>query len=162
MLVDHIIKNKEGVIGPKGSVMVDTGVYTGRSPNDKYIVEESSSRDKIWWGDVNKKISNNIFDILHKKVIEYYNKDNSSNTYVFDGFAGADEKHTLNVRFIAKKAWQSHFVHNMFIRPGNDDLNGFNPDFTIINASEVYNEEYKKLGMHSKTFIIFHLKRKLQ
>ena len=72
LLVDDIIKNKEGIIGPKGSVLVDTGVYTGRSPKDKYIVEESSSKDKIWWGEVNKKISNDIFDILYKKVIQYY------------------------------------------------------------------------------------------
>ena len=160
-LVDDIINNKEGVLGPKGSVMVDTGVYTGRSPKDKYIVEESSSKDKIWWGDVNKKISNDIFDILYKKVIQYYNEKNLSATYVFDGFAGADKKHTLNVRFIAKKAWQSHFVHNMFIRPSKDDLENFQPGFTIINASEVYNEEFKKLGMHSKTFIIFHLKKRI-
>jgi len=160
-LVDDIINNKEGVLGPNGSVMVDTGVYTGRSPKDKYIVEESSSKDKIWWGDVNKKISNDTFDILYKKVIQYYNEKNLSATYVFDGFAGADKKHTLNVRFIAKKAWQSHFVHNMFIRPSKDDLENFQPGFTIINASEVYNEKFKKLGMHSKTFIIFHLKKRI-
>lgn len=160
-LVDNILKNKEGNIGPKGSVLVDTGIYTGRSPKDKYIVEESTSKNKIWWGEVNKKISNATFDILYKKVIEYYNEKNKSNTYIFDGFAGADSKHTLNVRFIAKKAWQSHFVHNMFIRPKSRDLNNFQPGFTIINASEVFNEDYKKLGMNSKTFIIFHLKKKV-
>ncbi len=161
LLVDDIIKNKEGIIGPKGSVLVDTGVYTGRSPKDKYIVEESSSKDKIWWGEVNKKISNDIFDILYKKVIQHYNEESSSATYVFDGFAGADKEHALNVRFVAKKAWQSHFVNNMFIRPKNNDLCDFQPGFTIINASEVYNDDFKKLGMHSETFIVFHLEKRI-
>ena len=84
--------------------MVDTGIYTGRSPKDKYIVEEESSKEKIWWGDVNKKISNDIFETLYKKVIQYYNTENASKTYIFDGYAGADPKYALNVRFIAKNS----------------------------------------------------------
>ena len=160
-LAKDIVDNKEGVIGLRGSMMVDTGIYTGRSPKDKYIVEEKSSKEKIWWGDVNKKISNDIFDKLYDKVIQYYNKENLSKTYIFDGYAGADPQYALNVRFIAKKAWQSHFVHNMFIRPDKKQLAGFDPSFTIINASEVFNKDYKKFGMHSETFIIFHLKRKI-
>lgn len=160
-LAKDIVDNKEGVIGLRGSMMVDTGIYTGRSPKDKYIVEEKSSKEKIWWGDVNKKISNDIFDKLYDKVIQYYNKENLSKTYIFDGYAGADPQYALNVRFIAKKAWQSHFVHNMFIRPDEKQLAGFDPSFTIINASEVFNKDYKKFGMHSETFIIFHLKRKI-
>ena len=141
--------------------MVDTGIYTGRSPKDKYIVEEESSNGKIWWGDVNKKISNDIFEKLYDKVTQYYNSENLSKTYIFDGYAGADPQYALNVRFIAKKAWQSHFVHNMFIRPDKKQLIEFDPSFTIINASEVFNEDYEKFGMHSETFIIFHLKRKI-
>ena len=160
-LAKDIVDNKEGVIGLRGSVMVDTGIYTGRSPKDKYIVEEESSKEKIWWGDVNKKISNDIFDKLYDKVIQYYNNENLSKTYIFDGYAGADPQYALNVRFIAKKAWQSHFVHNMFIRPDKKQLTEFDPSFTIINASEVFNEDYEKFGMHSETFIIFHLKRKI-
>ena len=160
-LAKDIIGNNEGTTGLRGSVMVDTGIYTGRSPKDKYIVEEESSKEKIWWGDVNKKISNDIFETLYKKVIQYYNNENASKTYIFDGYAGADPKYALNVRFIAKKAWQSHFVHNMFIRPDEKELVGFDPGFTIINASEVFNKDFKKFGMHSETFIIFHLKRKI-
>ena len=160
-LVKDILDNNEGVTGLRGSVMVDTGIYTGRSPKDKYIVEEESSKEKIWWGDVNKKISNDIFDILYDKVIQYYNNKNLSKTYIFDGYAGADPQYALNVRFIAKKAWQSHFVHNMFIRPEKKELAGFDPSFTIINASEVFNKDHKKFGMHSETFIIFHLKRRI-
>lgn len=160
-LAKDIVDNKEGVIGFRGSIMVDTGIYTGRSPKDKYIVEEESSNGKIWWGDVNKKISNDIFEKLYDKVTQYYNNENLSKTYIFDGYAGADPQYALNVRFIAKKAWQSHFVHNMFIRPDRKQLIEFDPSFTIINASEVFNEDYEKFGMHSETFIIFHLKRKI-
>ena len=87
-LVIDIVKNKEGVIGLRDAVMVDTGVYTGRSPQDKYIVDEPSSNDKIWWGPVNRKISENIFDDLNDKVVNYYNTSDNSKTYVFDGFGG--------------------------------------------------------------------------
>ena len=160
-LVSDIVKNNEGVVGHRGAAMVDTGVYTGRSPKDKYIVYEPNSSDKVWWGDVNRKISSETFDILYKRVIEYYNKSDSSKTYVFDGFAGADPNYALSVRILAKKAWQAHFVHNMFIRPKLNDLDNFEPDFTIINASDLKNVDYKKFGMNSETFIIFHLTKKI-
>ena len=130
-LVSDIVSNGEGVIGLNGAAMVNTGIYTGRSPKDKYIVDESSSSDKIWWGDVNKKISDSIFNKLYEKVINYYNDSDESKTYLFDGFAGADPKYALNVRILAKKAWQSHFVHNMFIRPTKEDLVGFKPNLQL-------------------------------
>ena len=93
--------------------------------------------------------------------MDYYNHSDDSNTYVFDGFAGADPTYRLNVRIIAKKAWQAHFAHNMFIRPDEGELDGFNPDFTIINASDVYNQKFEAYGMHSKTFIIFHMAKQI-
>ena len=160
-LVDDILMNKEGLLGLRGAAMVDTGIYTGRSPKDKYIVNESSSNKEIWWGDVNQKISENIFDKLYKQVIEFYNSNDETKTYVFDGFAGADSKYSLNVRIIAKKAWQAHFVHNMFIRPKDGELDGFLPGFTIINASDVKNFNYEEYGMNSETFIIFHMAKKI-
>jgi len=160
-LVTDIVKNGEGTIGLRGAAMVDTGIYTGRSPQDKYIVDEASSTDKIWWGPVNRKISEDIFDKLYQKVVNYYNDSDNSKTYVFDGFAGADPTYSLNVRIIAKKAWQAHFVHNMFIRPKNGELNGFDPGFTIINASDVSNEDFEAFGMNSETFILFHLGRQI-
>mgnify|MGYP001174966802 FL=1 len=159
-LVDDIISNKEGILASTGAAIVDTGKYTGRSPNDKYIVDECSSSDNIWWGNVNQKISEEIFDDLYSKVIGYYNSSQSK-TYLFDGFAGADSDYALSVRFLVKKAWQAHFVHNMFIRPQNGQLKNFNPDFTIINASDVKNLNYKNHGMNSETFIIFHLGKKI-
>ena len=160
-MVNDIINNGEGVVGLRGAAMVDTGIYTGRSPNDKYIVDEPSSIEKIWWGPVNRKVSEEVFDILYNKVVNYYNRSDDSKTYIFDGFAGADPTYSLNVRIIAKKAWQAHFVHNMFIRPEDGELDDFNPEFTIINASDVSNKDFKTLGMNSETFILFHLERRI-
>ena len=160
-MVADIVGNGEGVIGLRGAAMVDTGIYTGRSPNDKYIVDEPSSNEKIWWGPVNRKVSEEVFDGLYNKVVNYYNRSDDSKTYIFDGFAGADPAYSLNVRIIAKKAWQAHFVHNMFIRPEDGELDGFDPEFTIINASDVSNKDFKTLGMNSETFILFHLGRRI-
>ena len=159
-LIEETVKNGEGIIGPKGATIVDTGQFTGRSPKDKYIVDEPSSSDKVWWGPVNKKIDESIFDELYASVVDYYNSD-SSKTYLFDGFAGFDPSHSINVRIIAKRAWQAHFVNNMFIRPEKNQLNNFSPDFTIINASSVQNKAFKEHGMNSETFIIFHLGKKI-
>jgi phosphoenolpyruvate carboxykinase (ATP) len=160
-MVTDIVGNGEGAIGLRGAAMVDTGIYTGRSPNDKYIVDEPSSTEKIWWGPVNRKVSEEVFDVLYNKVVNYYNRSDDSKTYIFDGFAGADPTYSLNVRIIAKKAWQAHFVHNMFIRPEDGELDDFNPEFTIINASDVSNKDFKTLGMNSETFILFHLGRRI-
>ena len=161
MLIEDTVLRKEGRMGLRGAVMVDTGKYTGRSPKDKYFVVEPSSSQNLWWGSVNQEISEDIFNDLYADVIDHYNQSSNSNTYVFDGFAGADSKYRIGVRMIAKKAWQSHFVHNMFIRATEKELAEFKPDFTIINASEVFNENFKKHGMNSETFIIFHLEKKI-
>lgn len=160
-IIENIVNHQEGTLGLNGAVMVDTGRYTGRSPKDKYFVDEESSNKNLWWGPVNAKIDESIFDDLYEQVVDYYNHSDDSNTYVFDGFAGADPTYRLNVRIIAKKAWQAHFAHNMFIRPEKGELDGFNPDFTIINASDVYNQKFEAYGMHSKTFIIFHMAKQI-
>ena len=160
-IIEDIILHKEGKMGMNGAVMVDTGRYTGRSPKDKYFVDEKSSNKHLWWGPVNLKLDESIFNELYSKVVDYYNHADDSNNYVFDGFAGADPNYRLNVRMIAKKAWQTHFAHNMFIRPEEGELDGFEPDFTIINASDVYNLKFEEYGMNSKTFIIFHLGKRI-
>ena len=160
-IIENIVDHQEGTLGLNGAVMVDTGRYTGRSPKDKYFVDEGSSNKNLWWGPVNAKIDESIFDDLYEQVVDYYNHSDDSNTYVFDGFAGADPTYRLNVRIIAKKAWQAHFAHNMFIRPEKGELDGFNTDFTIINASDVYNQKFEAYGMHSKTFIIFHMAKRI-
>ena len=108
-LIKDAVENKEGVIGLNGALMVDTGEFSGRIPNDKFIVDEDSSSEDIWWGEVNQKLSQNNFDYLLKKVLETY-ENLSSSYYVFDGFAGDDSDNSLNVRMITKKAWQSLFA----------------------------------------------------
>ena len=160
-LIEDNILQKTGKIGMRGAIMVDTGRFTGRSPKDKYFVIEPTSKEHLWWGEVNQKINEDVFDELFEKVINRYNHADDSNTYVFDGFAGADPNYSINVRMIAKKAWQAHFVHNMFIRPTEDELADFTPDFTIINASDVFNDQFEKHGMNSETFIIFHMGKKI-
>ena len=159
-LIDEILKNKEGVISSTGAPIVDTGKFTGRSPKDKYIVDEPSSNSQIWWGQVNQKINEKVFDELFSKIVDYYNSD-PNDTYMFDGYAGFDPKYSINVRILAKRAWQAHFVHNMFIRPESNDLDNFSPDFTIINASDVKNENFKEHGMNSESFVIFHMAKKI-
>ena len=159
-LIDEILKNNEGVISSTGAPIVDTGKFTGRSPKDKYIVDEPSSNSQIWWGQVNQKIDEKVFDELFSKIVDYYNSD-PNDTYMFDGYAGFDPKYSINVRILAKRAWQAHFVHNMFIRPESNDLDNFSPDFTIINASDVKNENFKEHGMNSESFVIFHMAKKI-
>ena len=159
LVCEHIIDNNEGVVGQKGAMMVDTGEFTGRSPDDKYFVEESFSKDNLWWGPVNRKISKSVYKKLYDKVIDYY-ESTSSKSYVFEGYAGSDLDYKLPIRVIAKKAWQHMFCRNMFINISNSKKN-FNPDFTIINASDVINEDFKDDNMNSEVFIIFNLKDKI-
>jgi len=159
-LIEEGLINKETKMGINGAVMVDTGIYTGRSPKDKYFVEEELTKENLWWGEVNQKIDSFVFDELFSLVKNFYNSE-SSKTYIFDGFGGADKDHRLPIRIIAKKAWQAHFANNMFIRPTADELTGFKPEFTIINASDISNSNYLKHKMNSETFIIFNLKKKI-
>ena len=159
LISNHIIAN-EGEMSPSGALMVDTGVFTGRSPDDKYFVEEDYSKDDLWWGPVNRKIDDKVFEKLYLKIVKYYN-ESLTNTYIFNGFAGADKDYRISVRVLAKKAWQYHFCRNMFINLDKDDEKKFNPDFTIINASDIINEDFKEDGMNSEVFIIFNLKKKI-
>tara|TARA_B110000196_G_scaffold127505_1_gene110601 strand:- start:1822 stop:3435 length:1614 start_codon:yes stop_codon:yes gene_type:complete len=159
-LIEDGLLNGEVVMGMNGATIVDTGAYTGRSPKDKYFVEESSSVKNLWWGPVNRPVDEAIFDELYAKIIDYYN-NSSSKTYIFDGFAGADLENRLSLRVIVKRAWQAHFCHNMFICPTQDELVDFAPEFTIINASDVKDELFQEHGLNSETFVIFNLKKKI-
>ena len=159
-LIQEGLLNKETKMSMNGAVMVDTGIYTGRSPKDKYIVEEDSTKENIWWGDVNQKLDEEIFDELFGLIKDFYNS-NSSKTYVFDGYGGDDKDHRLPIRIIAKKSWQAHFAHNMFVRPAKQELENFNPEFTIINASDISNSKYLSHKMNSETFIVFNLRKKI-
>ena len=161
-LIEKALRNGEGKLCTRGELMVDTGTYTGRSPNDKYFVKEEFSGDNLWWGPVNRPTDTAVFEKLYQKVIDYYEaNEDGKGAYIFDGFCGADTDNRLNVRIIAKKAWQAIFVNNMFIRPKTGELEGFEPDFTIINASEVMDEDFEEHGHNSETFVIFNLEKRV-
>ncbi len=150
--------NNEGNVADSGTMMVDTGQFTGRSPKDKYFVQHPDSENNIAWGNINKPVSAEIFDELYADVTEYLaDKD----LYVTDGYAGANQATRRNVRFITEFAWQSHFVKNMFIRPENDDLDNFAPDFRVYNASHLLNEKWAKQGLNSEVFVIFNIEKNI-
>lgn len=157
-LFEHEVRLQEGVIASSGAMAVDTGKFTGRSPKDKYFVEEPSSKDHIWWGKVNQPLSeatfNDLWDLAKGQL-------NDKELYVTDGRCGASEQTTLKIRVVSEVAWQAHFVKNMFIRPLEEELKDFAPEFTILNACRVSNHRWKEQGMNSEVFIAFHLAKKI-
>ena len=139
------------------AVNVMTGIYTGRSPKDKYIVDDAQSHDKVWWTTEEYKNDNHpmseevwakIKDIAIKELC-------NKNLYVMDAYCGANEATRLRVRFIMEVAWQAHFVKNMFIQPTEEELENFEPNFVIYNASKAKVENYKELGLNSETCVAF-------
>ena len=140
-----------------GVVSVSTGIFTGRSPKDKYFVNQEPSTNNLWWGDVNKPMDLKTFEKLHQKVIDHYNKK-VTQIYICDAYAGANKKTAKKVRFITEYAWQHHFVRNMFIRPDDDEnYNDFEPDFTIINGCNIVNEEWENDKLNSEVFVGFNV-----
>ncbi len=140
-----------------GAVNVMTGIYTGRSPKDKYIVDDASSHDKVWWTSEEYKNDNHpMSEAVWSKVKDIAVKELSGkDLYVVDAFCGANEDTRMAVRFIMEVAWQAHFVTNMFIRPTEEELKNFEPNFVIYNASKAKVENYKELGLNSETCVAF-------
>jgi len=157
-LFKHEVENNEGIVTANGTFAVDTGKFTGRSPNDKFFVDEPSSSDNIWWGPVNRKISNETFQTLKKKAL---NELDDNRVYVTDAYCGASLQNRLKVRVLCEFAWQSHFCKNMFIRPDEAELDGFTPDFTILNACKITDEDWEEHGLNSEVFVIFNMAEKL-
>ena len=139
------------------AVNVMTGIYTGRSPKDKYIVDDAQSHDKVWWtSDEYKNDNHPMSEEVWKTVKELAVKELSNKElYVVDAFCGANEATRLAVRFIVEVAWQAHFVKNMFIQPTAEELEKFEPNFVIYNASKAKVENYKELGLNSETCVAF-------
>ncbi|MBU0904443.1 MAG: phosphoenolpyruvate carboxykinase (ATP), partial [Firmicutes bacterium] len=131
-LVEKATSRGEAVLTSTGAVKAETGKYTGRSPKDKYMVEEDISKDKIDWGPVNQPISSEIFDSLYKKVIDYLKT--KEELFVFKGFAGADKQSRLSLQVINEYAWHNLFAHQLFIRPSAEELTTHEADFTIVSA----------------------------
>ena len=151
-LIAHELENGECRLASSGATMVDTGIFTGRSPKDKYFVNQDPSNKYIAWGDVNKKIDKAVFDellIVAKEQLS--NKD----LYITDVFCGSSAASKRSVRFVSEIAWQSHFVKNMFIRPTESELETFKPSFTVLNACKAVNEQWKNHGLNSEVFVLF-------
>ena len=140
-----------------GAVNVMTGIFTGRSPKDKYIVDDTQSHDKVWWTTEGYKNDNHpMSEDVWAKVKDLAVKELcNKNLYVVDAFCGANKNTRMAVRFIVEVAWQAHFVTNMFIKPTAEELANFKPNFVIYNASKAKVENYKELGLNSETCVAF-------
>ena len=155
---------EKGQVTELGAVNVMTGIYTGRSPKDKFLVKDATSENTVWWTSEeykndNKPVTTETWNVLKELAAkELSNKK----LYVVDGFCGANEATCLKVRFIMEVAWQAHFVTNMFIRPSKEELESFEPDFVVYNASKAKVENYKELGLNSETAVVFNLTTKEQ
>ncbi|EJK72083.1 hypothetical protein THAOC_06424 [Thalassiosira oceanica] len=163
-LFQHEVANAEGEVADAeygDTFCVDTGKFTGRSPKDKWIVKNigSESEALIDWGDVNQPTSPEVFEELYEKAVDHFNSIDRA--YVFDGFCGANPKSQRKIRFVHEMAWQQHFVTNMFIRANDEsDLEGFEPDFTVINACSQVNEEFQRHGLNSEVAVVFNIEKK--
>jgi phosphoenolpyruvate carboxykinase (ATP) len=156
-LVQAAVRRGEGELADMGPFVAVTAPHTGRSPNDKFVVEEPSSQNDIWWGTVNRPFTPEKFDVLLADVQEYLNERDE--LFVQDLYAGADPAHRLNVRYVTPNAWHAHFVRNMFIRPEHGELAGFAPNFSVIHAPE-FQADPEAHGTRSGAFIILNLARR--
>ena len=150
---------EKGRVSELGAVDVMTGIYTGRSPKDKFIVMDENSKDTVWWTSEgykndNKPASKEAWDACKKLAI---NELSNKRLFVVDAFCGANKDTRMAIRFIMEVAWQAHFVTNMFIKPTAEELENFEPDFVVYNASKAKVENYKELGLNSETAVVFNI-----
>ena len=155
---------ERGVVTRFGAVAVDTGRFTGRSPQDKYFVEEETSRDNLWWeapenpGSNNKRMSEETWRHLRKIATDQLN---GKDLYVIDGFVGTNPSTRLRIRVVTEVAWLAHFSKNMFIRPTEEELRDFEPDWTVLNACKTTCKDYQQYGMRSEVFAAFNIKERM-
>ena len=155
---------EKGQVTELGAVNVMTGVFTGRSPKDKYIVNDDTTRDTIWWTtpqspNDNKPVTTEVWNQLKETTL---NQLSGKRLFVMDTFCGANPDSRLKVRFIMEVAWQAHFVKNMFIRPTDEELENYGePDFVSLNASKTTNPNWKEQGMNSEVYTVFNLTEKM-
>ncbi|WP_373767468.1 phosphoenolpyruvate carboxykinase (ATP) [Glaesserella sp.] len=155
---------EKGVLTTSGAVAVDTGIFTGRSPKDKYLVLDENTKDTVWWTtdevkNDNKPMTQSTWQSLKELVT---NQLSNKRLFVIDAFCGANEDSRVAVRIVTEVAWQAHFVKNMFIRPSDAELANFKPDFVVMNGSKVTNPNWKEQGLNSENFVAFNLTEKIQ
>lgn len=156
-LVEMALNRKEAVLAPNGALRTTTGKYTGRSPKDRFIVDEEVNHNKIAWGKINQPISEEVFTKLYDQVLTYLQ---DKELFVFDGYVGADPNYRLPLRTITEYAWQNLFVHQLFIRPTNEELAQHQPEFTLISAPG-FKANPEVDGTKSEAFVILNLKEKI-
>ena len=152
----------KGELTNTGAVAVKTGVFTGRSPKDRYIVKDAVTENTIWWdGNINKPVDINVWNELKGRVQE--NLCNKEVIYVVDTYCGTNHDTRMKVRFIMEVAWQAHFVSNMFIRPSQYELENYGePDFVVLNCSKITNPNWKEHKLNSEVFVLFNLTERMQ
>jgi len=156
-LHDISISKGLGVEASSGSLAVNTGEFTGRSPKDRFIVKDDVTKDRVWWGDINIPFEPNQFDKLYNKVVNYLSE---KELFVRDSYACADENYKLNIRIINEYPWSNQFAYNMFLRPTEGELENFNPEWTIINAPG-FMADANKDGTRQHNFAILNFTKKI-
>lgn len=156
-LYEHAVSASEGQLTRNGAIVCKTGAHTGRSPNDKFFVDEPSSSGKIWWGSVNKSISEAHFDALHRHVVDHCR---GRKLFVRDMFAGADELTRLPIRIVTETAWHNLFATQMFIRPTPGSTGSHDPQFTVLSVPSCQADPAVH-GTRSSTFIVVNLAKRL-
>ena len=152
----------KGQLTELDAINVMTGIYTGRSPKDKYIVMDANSKDTVWWNTPEYPNDNHPMNEDVWKTVKWLATSELCNKelFVVDAFCGANKDTRIAVRFIMEVAWQAHFVLNMFIKPSAEDLKTFKPSFTVYAASKAKVDNYKELGLHSDTRVAFNAPRR--
>lgn len=156
---------ERGTVTQSGAVAVDTGIFTGRSPKDKYIVRDDTTRDTLWWNDQgkgkndNQPLSQETWQQLKSLVTTQLS---AKRLFVVDAWCGANPDTRLSVRFVTEVAWQAHFVKNMFIQPDTEALATFEPDFVVMNGAKCTNPNWQQQGLHSENFVAFNLTERIQ
>ena len=156
-IVEHALLRGEGRLAANGALVVETGKYTGRSPNDKFIVDEPGSRHEVLWNSLNVPISEEKFERLYQRVLDYVQ---GRDLYIFDGYVGADPKYQFGVRVVNELAWQNLFVHQLFRRPTAQQLSHHHPDFHVIAVPGLQGDPALD-GLNSEAFIVIHLTRQM-
>jgi len=160
---DGLTGFETGYLTTSGAISVDTGDFTGRSPRDKYLVRDDTTRDTIWWSDQgendNKPIETEVWHSLKQCVVDQLS---GKRLFVVDTFCGANPDTQLSVRFVTEVAWQAHFVTNMFIRPTAEQLKAYEPDFVVLNGSKTTNPDWQAQGLNSENFVAFNMTERMQ
>ncbi|GEM75874.1 phosphoenolpyruvate carboxykinase (ATP) [Vibrio sagamiensis] len=155
---------ERGIVTELGAVAVDTGIFTGRSPKDKYIVKDATTQEHMWWTsdsvkNDNKPIDQDVWQDLKKLVTDQLS---GKRLFVIDGYCGANPDSRLSIRVITEVAWQAHFVKNMFIRPTEEELATFEPDFVVMNGAKCTNDKWQEQELNSENFTVFNLTERMQ